>query len=67
MTENKTVISFFRTHQLAKNKLESIIKSKTRGDNSSYSIECKDGVFVIFMIKNYSEELQNQLNNLFSY
>lgn len=64
--KNKSVVGFFKTENLAKNNLQMIEKNRNGGDNSIYYIEPKNDIFVIFMVKNYSPELQNQLDNLFN-
>jgi len=61
-----TTIAFFKTPELAQNKIQSLENSRLNGDNSTYSIANIDGVFAVQGVIIYSDELQKEMDSLFN-
>jgi hypothetical protein len=63
--EDKKVIGFFKTQQLAENKIIELYKNISEGDSSTFFVEKEESIFVVYGIIKRSEELQKQLDEMF--
>lgn len=64
MKNKKNAVGFFKTEELAKKQLNYWNnKPKLKGDKSTYFIEQRKDIFVLFCLINHSDELKKEIND----